>query len=158
MLSKIQKLSPEVFCKKKFSYKFFKTHRKAAVLGSLFNKVVGTFHRTSLGDCFWKLKRWKQKDNQRAIFYFCLYSLSQVFDEGLHHTSFKLNIVNFLSFLFLVSLNPSRGSPCTQAPSYVLFSNSCKTHNVFPSWQTPWFCFYVGYPPLYVTFSVTHHI
>ena len=59
---------------------------------------------------------------------FLLDNFSFIISKMLYHTSSKLNIVNFPRVLPPgPPLNPLRGSQCLQTPSFILFSNSCKT-------------------------------
>ena len=61
-------------------------------------------------------------------------SFSFIIFKRLHHTSFKINISTFSKALPSgPPLNPLRGRQCAQTRNCVLFRNSCKTQNFFPS-------------------------
>ena len=63
--------------------------------------------------------------------------ISFIIYERLYHTSFKLNIVSFPNALHSgPPMTPLRGSQWPQNPSCILFPNSGKTQNFFPSWLT----------------------
>ena len=84
-----QKLPPEVFCKKRFLYKFRKFDRETLVLESLFNKVAMIIFRSYF--YFWKCELWASNDNFSFWNITCL------------NLVFSTNI--FLIFTFLFSLN-----------------------------------------------------
>ena len=92
------------------------------------------------------LHSWPKKDkkhyvlivpilNQNSSFLLDTDSFSFTILKRLYHTSFKLNNVNFSRALPNGNpFNQLRGSQCAQTPSCILFPNSCKMQNFFPSW------------------------